>query len=156
MTKKSFSEILTAAPSELKASKPLTVGDYEMETIKAEIQELKYDFGDHKEGDEVLMIYAKPVNPVDVDEEELEECENWRNEIVSIRIFPEELGDKFADAQTKSGFFYDCGLDDADFETVEDMIAAVVGQRFLGTVTHSPNKNNPEKPYVNLRQTAQL
>lgn len=153
---KSFSDILNDSPDTLEASKPLPAGEYEMEVIKSEIQELRYDFGDHKEGDEVLMIYAKPVNPVDVDEEELEQCENWRNEIVSLRIFPEEMGDRFADVKSERGFAYDCGLNPTDYDSIGDLIAATVGSHFLGTVTHSPNKNNPEKPYVNLRQTAPL
>jgi hypothetical protein len=153
---KSFSEILSASPETLEASKPLPAGEYEMEVIKADIQELRFDFGDHKEGDEFLAIYAKPVAPVDVDEEELEACENWRNEIVSLRIFPEEMGDRFVDVKSERGFAYDCGLNPSDFDSVEDLIAATVGQHFLGTVTHSPNKNDPNRPYVNLRATAPL
>lgn len=153
---KSFSEILNASPEVLEASAPLPVGEYEMEVIKAEVQELNFDFGDHKKGDEFLAIFAKPVNPIDVDADELEQCEDWRNKILSLRIFPESMGDVFADVKTGRGFVYHCGMDPNDYDSVGDLIAGTVGQHFLGVVVHAPNKNNPDKPYVNLKQTAPL
>lgn len=153
-----FSDILDNSPEELEASLPLPAGEYEFAVKKAEVQELKFDFGDHKEGDECLMIYATPVAPMEVDEEELEACENWRNEFVSLRIFPEEMGDKFCDMKAERGFVYHCGIDPNDYKEtgIGAMIQAVVGTNFAGTVVHSPNKKNPDKPYVNLRQTAPL
>lgn len=153
---KSFSDILNASPETLEASAPLPAGDYEMEVMKVDFQEMKFDFGDHKEGDQCLMFFAKPVAAIDVDEEELEACEDWRSKIVSIRMFPEELGDKFCDMKSETGFAFDCGLNPADFPTIEELIVGTQGQHFLGTITHAPNKKDPEKPYVNLNQTAAL
>lgn len=151
-----FSDILENAPDTLEASKSLPAGEYELVVIKAEVEELKFDFGDHKEGDENLMIYARPVAAIDVDEDELNEVEDWTNKIVSIRMFPEELGDRFCDVKSERGFVYNCGLNPADFENIEQMIVATVGCHFAGSIVHAPNKKNPDKPYVNLKQTAPL
>lgn len=154
----SFSSILEQSPEELEASLPLPAGEYEFTVIKSEIQELRFDFGDHKVGDENLTIFAKPVAAIEVDEEDLEACEDWRNKIVSIRIFPEELGDRFCDMKSERGFVYHCGIDPTDFKEagIGAMIEATVGANFAGTVVHAPNKRDPDKPYVNLKQTAPL
>ena len=153
-----FGSILEASPEDLEASLPLPAGEYEFTIVKASIDPLKFDFGDHKEGDEALNIFAKPVAPIEVDEEDLEACEDWRNEFVSMRIFPEEMGDRFCDMKTERGFVYHAGLDPKDFVEagIGAMIEALAGNNFAGTVVHAPNKKNPDKPYVNLRQTAPL
>lgn len=153
---KKFSDILTASPETLEASVALPPGVYGFTVIKASVEELPFDFGDHEKGDENLMIFAKPTTVVEVDEDELEACENWRDNVVSLRIFPEEMGDKFCDVKTGRGFSYHCGLDPEDYENIEALILATVGQSFQGVIAHSPNKNDPERPYVNLKQTAEL
>lgn len=151
-----FSDIIDNAPDTLEASKPLPAGEYVVQVIKAEVQELKFDFGDHREGDENLMVFLKPVEPADVDEEELAECENWRNELLTIRIFPEEMGDRFCDMKSERGLVYNLGMDPADYEDIGGMIAATVGKKMLATVVHSPNKKDPDRPYTNIKQTAAL
>ncbi len=154
---KNFASILDQSPETLEASAPLPAGEYILQVIKSDIAELTFDFGDaHKEGDEFLFVVAKPVDAVEVDEDDLALCEDWREKIVSMRIFPEEMGDKFCDMKSERGFAYHCGLDPADYKEtgIGALIAATVGCQFSGTVVHKPNKNDPDKPFVNLTQTA--
>ena len=160
MTMSTFGSILEASPEEMEASLPLPTGEYEFSIVKAAIEKIKKDYKDQsrREGDEILVIYAKPVAAIEVDEEELELCEDWRNEFVSLRIFPDEMGDRFCDMKSERGFVYHAGLDPKDFIEAGTMamIEALKGNNFAGTVVHSPNPVNPDKPYVNLRQTAPL
>ena len=151
---KSFSDILDQSPETLEASVPLPAGEYVLQVKKAQIEELKFDFGDHKEGDENLMIYLTPIQAVEVDEDDLAQCEDWKNQLLSIRVFPEQMGDRFCDMKSERGFVYHCGLDPNDFEDVTALIAGTEGCQVLGTVVHNPNKNNPDRPYVNLKSTA--
>lgn len=151
---KSFASILQSAPETLEPSTPLPAGEYIIQVIKAEVEELKFDFGDHPEGDENLMIYFKPVQAVEVEESDLEACEDWRNKLLNMRIFPEELGDRFCDVNASRGLVFDLGISPSDYENIGDLIAATVGQQCLGTTVHAPNKKNPDKPYVNLKATA--
>ena len=153
---KSFAEIAQQSPDTLEATAPLPAGEYEMVCIKAQVEELRFDFGDRKEGTENLMMYFKPVQAVEVDEDDLEACENWRDQIVSNRIFIEELGDKFCDKKTERGVVYHLGIDPNDFETIEELVAACPGKHCLVTVVHSPNKKDPDRPYVNFRASAPL
>jgi len=151
-----FSSILAASPDSLKPKLPLPAGVYVLQIIKAEIEKLKKDYSDgsRKAGDEILILYTKPVAPQDVDETELEECENWRGELLSIRIFPDEMGDTFCDMKGERGLVYDCGLNPSYFSSTEELIGATVGQQLLGTVIHRMNKDNPERPFVNIKGTA--
>lgn len=151
---KSFSDILTASPDTLEPSLPLPAGDYIIEALKADIEALKFDFGDRKEGDECLMVYFKPVEPVEVDEDELSQVEDFRSKLLNKRIFADEMGDVFCDMAGERGLVYHLGMDPADFESTKDMILAIPGKQCMGTVVHAPNKSNPDKPYVNLKQTA--
>ena len=153
---KSFKDIIKNAPDTLEPSLPLPAGVYEIEALKADVEELKFDFGDHKIGDDCLMIYFRPVSPIEVDEDDLAQVEDWRSKLLNKRIFAEEMGDVFCDVKGERGLVYHLGMNPGDFENIEQMILAIPGKRCQGTVAHSPNKTNPDKPYVNLKQTAQL
>ena len=154
---KTFKEILTAAPAEFEASPVLPAGVYQVVVKKAEVAQLAFDFGEsRKQGDDVLNIYMSPTAAAEVDPDDLAECENWRDTLLSIRIFPDEIGDKFVDAKNQRGFVYHCGLDPNDYENLEALILACNGKHLLGTVKHAPNKKDPDRPFVNVSATAPL
>lgn len=161
---KSFYDIMTEASSidDVKTSPPLPAGVYELEITKADPEaELNFDFGDYPKGTKCLEVYLRPVSPVEVDEDELAEVEDWKTKVVSQRYVASEDVAKFMDTTSKRGLVYDAGLDpetffaDGHFD-LEDLCRTLKGKRVLGTIVQSPNKKDPERPYVNLKRTAPL
>lgn len=46
-----------------------------------------------------------------------------------------------------------CGVPDVDNMNVGEMIQSVIGQPFMFILGQSPNKKNPEEPYINIDST---
>lgn len=164
MSKKSFLDIITEArsSSDVKTGSPLPAGTYELEIVKANPEAvLRFAFGDFPEGTPCLEVFFRPVAPISVDEEALEDCEDWREQPVSLRFLSSSDATRFMDIETNRGLVCDAGLNPADYDTpegidLEGICADLKGRHVLGIVTHSPNKKDPERPYVNLKRTAAL
>ena len=74
---------------------PLPVGVYNFKIIKAvDDATVQKDFDrgeDHfEEGFEYIEVTAKPIAPVSVDEEELEEVQDWTGKLVNMSFFTAE------------------------------------------------------------------
>lgn len=159
---KSFLEIMHEATSadDLVATPPLPGGVYELEITKADPNAvLRFEFGDFPEGTPCLEIYFRPVAPVEVDESELEEVEDWKSKVVSLRCVGADDMVRFVDTRTKRGLVYDAGLDAADYFAdgsfdIEQCCKDLKSKHVLGTIVQSPNKKDPERPYANLRGTS--
>lgn len=149
--------------SELKTS-ILPAGVYEIEITKADLNaELPFDRGEITAGTKCIAIFFRPTAPVeDIDEAELEACQDWKSKVLSIYYVGAEDLSKFADGENEKGLVYQCGLDMNDYYTAEgfdaDALASdLKGCTVMGIVTHSPNKKDESAPpYVNLKRTASL
>ena len=151
-----------SAFSDIKASPNLPTGTYELEITKADPNAvLKFTFGDFEEGTPCMEIFFRPVAAVDVDQDALDECEDWKSKVVSMRLLDADDALRLYDGETNRGLVVDAGLSPSDYETDRGIDLAGIckdlkGRRVQGIIAHQPNKKNPEKPYVTLKRTAPL
>ena len=148
--------------NDIKASPELPAGAYELMITKVDADAvLKFDFGDHPEGTPCVEIYFRPVAALDVDEDALAECENWKSKVVSLRLLDADDALRLFDAKNNRGLLVDAGLSASDYERddgidLEGVFKDLKGRSVWGMIVHVPNKKNPDKPYVQLKKTAAL
>ena len=164
MARTTFFDIMQNATSlsDIKASPQLPAGTYELEITKLDPNAvLKFTFGDFPEGTPCMEIFFRPVAAIEVDQDALDECEDWKNKVVSMRLLDADDALKLIDMEASRGLVLDAGLVPSDYETENGVDLAGIckdlkGRRVQGIVVHQPNKKNPEKPFVTLKRTAAL
>jgi len=116
---KTFFDVMTTARSlnDIKIVS-LPVGEYEcrIKSINPEAK-LRNDYGDVPAGTKYVEIYLNPVRPLDVDEEELDQCPDWQDKLLSLSLITAGDTVKFADITNERGLVYDAGLDPVDYDT---------------------------------------
>lgn len=125
---------------------PLPAGEYEFR-IKSINQEAKLrgDFGDTPEGTEYVEIYLTPVRALDVDEEELDQCSDWENKLMSLSLITASDITKLVDIANERGLVYNVGLDMNDYATDEgpdfdQLFKDLTNKHVGGQVTHYVSK----------------
>lgn len=133
----------------------LPSGEYEMKIIKADQDALQRDLTwsdtEYKEGHPFLAILLKPEQPVSVDDEELDECSDWKEKLQSIRIL--------SDHDFKATFvplIAHAGLDindyiGADGLNLSELLADLAGKTVLVTIARTWNKKK-EQFYSNIKK----
>jgi hypothetical protein len=155
MTNSWLDSITAATSSDAFKLIELPSGEYEMTIIKADQNELQRDMTwsdtEYKEGHPFISVVLKPTAVVSVDDEELEECSDWKEKIQSIRI----LSDHDFKA-TLVPLFGHAGLDindyiDANGLRLDDILADITGKAVLVTMERKYNKKR-EQMYSNVKK----
>lgn len=138
---------------------PLPAGEYELR-IKSinPAATLNYDFGDTPQGTKYVEIYLTPVRPLDVDEDDLAQCPDWSEKLLSIRLISAGDMTKLADIANKRGLVYDSGLDMMDYvghESYDPLWKELTGKLVGGQIIHRENKKTGA-PVADLKRTFPL
>lgn len=144
---KTFKDVMNTAQSldDIKIV-PLPAGEYELriKSINPEAK-LRGDFGETPEGTEYVEIYLTPVRALDVDEEELDQCSDWEDKLLSISLITAGDINKLADIANERGLVYNVGLDINDYATDEgldfdQLFKDLIGKHVGGQVIHYVSK----------------
>jgi hypothetical protein len=137
----------------------LPSGEYEMKIIKADQDQLQRDLTwsdtEYKEGHPFLSLILKPEKPISVDDEELDECSDWKEKIQSMRIL--------SDHDFKATFVPlvgHAGLDINDYIgpdglKLAELLADMTGKSVLVTMARTWNKKK-EQFYSNVKKISPI
>ena len=155
MTNSWLENITAATSAEAFKLVELPSGEYEMQIIKADQDALQRDLTwsdtEYKEGHPFLSILLKPTKPISVDDEELDECSDWKEKIQSIRVLSEH--------DFKAVFIPlvgHAGLDINDYIgaqglSLSDLLADMASKTVLVTIARTWNKKK-EQFYSNIKK----
>lgn len=151
-----FTEALDRKLEEVKRPPVPPAGDYKMQIVKHP----ETDSRQSREGRsyDVVTFIAQLVEPVEVDEDELEAFGNITNEQLRKQfLFFEDAEEKDVERSLYNlkRFLGHCGID-AEGMTLGEALAESVNTQFIGEVKHRPDQNDPEIVYAEIGRTAQV
>lgn len=145
----SFSDMLDQKAAEAEKPKTVPVGDYNLKILKAPT--FRADHEDY----EFLEFWCRPIQAVEVDEDDLADFGSLDNALLK-KSFVFNKNDKNAFLQTQEQLqrflIQHCAAGD-DSMTNKELLDGCVGCEFKGEVTAQPDKKDPETIRVEIKKT---
>lgn len=141
-----FSAVLSRPMADVAEPKNVPEGTWELELVSAKATEPKTVDGEERSG--FILVTHKPITPGDdVSTVEIEAA-GGMEAVLAERIFTRFYLRDRRDEWNVKKMLEAHGVDSADWD---EAFEQAKGQRAMAYVEHSPNKNDPEKPYVSAK-----
>jgi hypothetical protein len=142
----------------------LPSGQYVFQCIKVDPdvqlkKELTWSGKTYPEGENIILITLKPKEPVSVDDEELDECPDWQDQIQTIRVFSDTFKRDFVPLVEHMGInpeeFLPLDASEAGQQNFTAMCKAMLKKEVLVDIErkwYQPKDGSAERQVVNIKK----